>query len=39
MKILCLGAAGFIGSHLTKRMLDEWHTIVAVYIYDDKLTE
>ena len=33
MKILCLGAAGFIGSHLTKRLLDEGHTIVGVDIY------
>lgn len=39
MKILCLGAAGFIGSHLTKRLLDEEHTVVAVDIYDDKIEE
>jgi len=39
MKILCLGAAGFIGSHLTKRLLDEGHTVVAVDIYDDKIAE
>ncbi|MCZ6593942.1 MAG: bifunctional UDP-4-keto-pentose/UDP-xylose synthase [Bacteroidetes bacterium] len=39
MKILCLGAAGFIGSHLTKRLLDEGHTVIAVDIYDDKIAE
>ncbi|MCH7753853.1 bifunctional UDP-4-keto-pentose/UDP-xylose synthase [candidate division KSB1 bacterium] len=39
MKILCLGAGGFIGSHLTKRLLDEGHTVVAIDIYDDKIAE
>lgn len=39
MKILALGAAGFIGSHLTKRLLAEGHCVVAVDIYDDKIQE
>lgn len=39
MKILALGAAGFIGSHLTQRLLNEGHDIVAVDIYTDKVTE
>jgi len=39
MKILTLGAAGFIGSHLTKRLLDEGHTVVGVDIKNDKIRE
>ena len=39
MKILSLGAAGFIGSHLTGRLLSEGHTVVAVDYYDDKIKE
>ncbi|MCP5113064.1 MAG: NAD-dependent epimerase/dehydratase family protein, partial [bacterium] len=35
MKILCLGAGGFIGSHLTKRLLSDGHTVTAVDLYDD----
>ncbi len=30
MKILCTGAAGFIGSHVSKKFLDEGHSIVGV---------
>ena len=39
MKILTLGAAGFIGSHLTKRLLKERHQVTAVDIYSDKVAE
>ncbi|MFP3359405.1 NAD-dependent epimerase/dehydratase family protein, partial [Planococcus sp. SIMBA_143] len=28
MKILITGVAGFIGSHLSKRLLDEGHEVV-----------
>jgi UDP-apiose/xylose synthase len=39
MKILSLGAGGFIGSHLTHRLLTEGHTVTAVDIETDKVTE
>ena len=39
MKILNLGAGGFIGAHLTKRLLDEGHKVVAVDVSGDKLEE
>jgi len=39
MNILCLGAGGFIGSHLTNKLLSEGHTVVGVDIYADKLKE
>jgi UDP-apiose/xylose synthase len=39
MKILTLGAAGFIGSHLTHRLLQEGHTVVAVDLTSEKVTE
>jgi len=39
MKILSLGAGGFIGAHLTDRLLSEGHKVVGVDLYDDKLTE
>ena len=35
MKILALGAGGFIGSHLTKRLLDDGHSVTAVDLYKD----
>ena len=38
MKVLSLGAGGFIGTHLTHRLLSEGHQVVGVDIYDDKLT-
>ncbi len=39
MKILTLGAAGFIGSHLTSRLLKEGHLVTAVDIDCEKVTE
>jgi UDP-apiose/xylose synthase len=39
MKILALGAGGFIGSHLTYRLLEEDHDVVAVDLYDDKIAD
>ena len=39
MKILIFGAGGFIGSHLTHRLLDEGHHVVGVDIYRDKLRD
>ncbi len=39
MKILSLGAGGFIGSHLTYRLLKEGHTVTAVDIEADKVTD
>src|SRR5258708_13314319 len=39
MKILTLGAAGFIGSHLTDRLLKERHTVTAVDLYSEKVAE
>src|SRR3954451_23993415 len=39
MKILNLGAGGFIGSHLTKRLLDEGHSVTAVDLYADKIDD
>lgn len=34
-----LGAAGFIGSHLTARLLKEGHTVVGVDVKNDKIIE
>ena len=39
MKILALGAGGFIGSHFTHRLLDEGNRVVAVDIDLEKLSE
>lgn len=39
MKILSLGAAGFIGSHLTHRLLREGHTVVAVDLESEKVSD
>jgi len=39
MKILALGAGGFIGSHLTQRLLAEGHSVTAVDLYPDKVCE
>jgi UDP-apiose/xylose synthase len=39
MKILTLGAAGFIGSHLTWRLLQEGHTVTAVDLTSEKVAE
>ena len=39
MNILCLGAGGFIGSHLTHRLLAEGHAVTAVDLYTDKVAE
>jgi nucleoside-diphosphate-sugar epimerase len=39
MHILNLGAGGFIGSHLTRRLLDEGHTVTAVDLWTDKVAE
>ena len=30
MRILCTGAAGFLGQHLTRRLLDDGHEVVAL---------
>jgi UDP-apiose/xylose synthase len=39
MKILNLGAGGFIGSHLTQRLLAEGHHVTAVDLWSDKVAE
>jgi UDP-apiose/xylose synthase len=39
MKILTLGAAGFIGSHLTHRLLKEGHVVTAVDLESDKVDD
>lgn len=35
MKILITGAAGFIGSHLSERLLGEGHSVIAIDNFDD----
>src|SRR5437016_1959103 len=39
VNILSLGAGGFIGSHLTKRLLDDGHTVTAVDLDSSKIAE
>jgi len=39
MKILSLGGGGFIGSHLTHRLLAEGHTVTAVDLQTDKVVD
>jgi len=39
MKILTLGAAGFIGSHLTHRLLKEGHAVTAVDLESEKVED
>jgi UDP-apiose/xylose synthase len=39
MNVLTLGAAGFIGSHLTQRLLKEGHAVTAVDIDAEKVTD
>src|SRR5438046_10395243 len=39
MKILSLGAGGFIGSHLTHRLLKEGHQVTAVDLELDKVND
>ncbi|MHC4170650.1 MAG: NAD-dependent epimerase/dehydratase family protein, partial [Planctomycetota bacterium] len=35
MRILVTGAAGFIGSHLSERLLHDGHTVIGVDNFDD----
>ena len=35
MKILVTGAAGFVGFHLTKRLLDDGHVVVGIDVIND----
>ena len=37
LRILCLGAGGFIGSHLTERLLADGHAVTGLDTHDDKL--
>ena len=39
MKVLCFGAGGFIGSHLTQKLLSEGHTVTGIDLYTEKLRE
>ena len=39
MNILALGAGGFIGSHLTRRLLAEGHSVTAVDLYSEKVSD
>jgi len=38
-KILSLGAGGFIGAHLTERLLEAGHDVTAVDIHSDKIAD
>src|SRR5512140_84627 len=37
--VLSLGAGGFIGAHLTERLLDLGHEVTAVDIHSDKIRD
>ncbi|MFC1853690.1 bifunctional UDP-4-keto-pentose/UDP-xylose synthase [candidate division CSSED10-310 bacterium] len=39
MKILNFGCAGFIGAHLTHRLLAEGHTVIGIDTHHDKIKE
>ncbi|HJZ97038.1 MAG TPA: NAD-dependent epimerase/dehydratase family protein, partial [Candidatus Solibacter sp.] len=39
MHILNLGAGGFIGSHLTQRLLSEGHSVTAVDLWQEKVAD
>jgi len=39
LKILNLGCSGFVGSHITERLLAEGHTVIGVDVYRDKIEE
>ena len=39
MRVLALGAGGFIGSHLTRRLLDEGHDVTAVDLDSEKVSD
>jgi len=39
LKVLSLGAGGFIGAHLTERLLEDGHHVTAVDIHSDKIEE
>jgi len=39
MKVLNLGGGGFIGSHLTRRLLSEGHSVTAIDLATEKVSE
>ena len=39
MKILCFGAGGFIGSHLSRRLLSDGHSLIGLDTHTDKVEE
>jgi len=39
LNILCLGAGGFIGSHLSKRLLADGHSLVGLDTHSDKVQD
>ena len=39
MRVLNLGAGGFIGSHLTERLLEQGHRVTALDLYSDKVQQ
>lgn len=38
-KVLSLGAGGFIGAHLTERLLEAGHDVTAVDVHSDKIAD